>query len=99
MEGEAQYNLEGEKLPIYNFSKGTMIWPERTGRGVVQNERGINAVPTLDKKGKQRKSKGLSQWQSLETATLYLDDRYWSLSQKSLFSAYKKNAKRVKTGR
>lgn len=99
MEGEgevAQYSLEGEKLPIYNFSQNTMIWLQRRGRGVVQNEAGLSAIPALDRKGEQRRSKNLSLWQSLETARLYLDGRYWSLPQKSFFSAYKSNAKKVR---
>lgn len=95
-EGLSQFTLESERLPIYNFPKGTMIWPEHTGRGVVQNENGLNANPVLDRRGKQQKVKNLSLWKSLETARLYRDRRFWSLPEHSQFTAYKSNARRVR---
>lgn len=84
-----QLPLKAENLKnLWFFPDRTMIWPERGGRGVVQE--GLYA----EKVG--RKVRGLSGFRALDDCVLYLDRRYWTLARDSFFGAYAKNGKRVK---
>jgi len=81
-----------EKLTdVWFFPHGTMIWPERGGRGVVQE--GLYAIKSKEKIRK------LSGFWMLNDCTLYLNGKYWTLPKGSLFGAYAKNGKKVKLKR
>ncbi len=85
-----QLPFGAEKLKdVWFFPEGTVIWPERGRRGVVQN--GLYAE-RLEK----TEVRGLSGFRALNNCTLYLDRRYWTLQKGFLFEAYTKNGRRVK---
>ena len=86
-EGRRPYQLHlGEQVPetIYEFPTGTVIYPERSSRGVL-----IRPIYA-------RKIKGLTDYQALTRIDLYLDGRYWSLPERTLFEAYSKKAHKRK---
>ncbi|MGB9707124.1 MAG: hypothetical protein ACPLXP_03570 [Microgenomates group bacterium] len=88
------FEVETEGLrEVWFFHEGTVIWPERSGRGVVQGGLYAKELP------EGRKIKGLTGFSALEPVTLYLDRRYWTLPKGSLFGAYKGNGERVKIKR
>ena len=61
-----QLPLGAEKLKdVWFFPDGTVIWPERGGRGVVQNG--------LAERLKNIEVRGLSGFRALNNCTLYLD--------------------------
>ena len=86
-----QLPLGAEELKdVWFFPHGTMIWPERGGRGVIQGG--------LYVEGLEKKVRGLSGFRALNNCTLYLDRRYCTLQKDSCFGAYPKNGKREKLG-
>jgi len=79
---------EGEKLSdLFYFSEGVVIWPERGSRGVLRE--GVYAQKT------KMKVQGLTGFKALGRIDLYLDSKYWSLPEGTIFGAYAKNAKKV----
>lgn len=90
-EGKRPYQLHlDEQVPetIYEFFAGTVIYPERSSRGVLT--RSIHARRT------NGKIKGLTGYQALTRIDLYLNGRYWSLPEGTLFGAYSKKAHKRK---
>jgi hypothetical protein len=90
--GRRPYQLHlGEKTPetLWFFEEGTMIWPERSRRGVLRN--GVYA-----RKLEGEKITGLTAFQAQNRLNLYFDGKYWSLPEGTIFGAYAKNAKRGK---
>lgn len=86
---QRRFGEEGE-LERYLFPKGTMIWPETSGRGVLTEGCYAERLPP------QIKIKGLTGFQSCGPLHLYFDRKYWTLPQGTRFGACLKNAKRVK---
>jgi len=89
VEGRAyQLHLE-EKIPktVYQFDVGTVIYPLRSGRGVIQHT--ITASETNQKKY------GLIVYISLCRIDLYFDNHYWSLPEGSFFAAYKNRGRKM----
>jgi len=85
-----QLPFEAEKLKdIWFFPEGTVIWPEKGGRGVVQGELYAEKLEKI-------RVKGLSGFRTLNNCTLYLDRRYWTLQKDSRFGVCSKNGTRVK---
>ena len=74
---------------IWFFPHETIIWPERGGRGMVQE--GLYA-----EKLKKRKIKGLNGFRAISSCLLYFDGRYWTLPKDSPFGAYARNGMKVR---
>ena len=91
-EAASPYQLHlGEKIPetLWFFEEGTMIWPERSKRGVLRN--GVYA-----RKLEEKKVSGLTAFQAQNKLDLYLNGNYWSLPEGTIFGAYTENAKKRK---
>lgn len=76
-----QLHLE-EQLPevVYQFNRGTIIFPLRGRRGVLQGP--VTAERTKKKKW------GLTVYRSLCPIDLYLSGHFWTLPEGSFFAAY-----------
>jgi len=83
------FRAENLKKNVWFFPHGTVIWPERGGRGMVQ--KGLHA-----EKLEKRKVKGLSGFRALDDCILYFDEKYWTLPEGFRFGTYAKNGKKVK---
>jgi hypothetical protein len=73
---------------VWFFPEGTVIWPEKGGRGVVQ--KGLYAERLI-----KREIRGLSGFRSLEDCVLYFGGNYWTLRKNSFFGAYVKNGEKI----
>lgn len=78
-----QENLQG----IVRFAAGTVIYIEGRQTAVLQKD--CFAKPTG---GKRR---GLKEYVALSRLDLYLDNRFWSRPEGTLFTAYKKMAHKL----
>jgi hypothetical protein len=88
---ERAYQLHlKEQIPeiVYQFDKGTFIYPFYSGRGSLQ--RPVTAVKTDAKRFR------LSVYKSKTRIDLHLSDHYWSLPEGSLFTAYKNKGHQIK---
>jgi len=70
----------------FYFYPGTMIWPERTRQGAIQNESGVIATRLP-----QGKIKGLSGFRLNQDARLYYG-RFWIVQEGGRFGAYTRQA-------
>lgn len=73
---------------VYGFDKDTLIFPLHSRRGVLQDP--IKARNT------GKKEKGNIVYESSTSVILYLDDRFWSLPEESLFTANEDNRHEIK---
>ncbi len=89
-ERKGSYQLHfDEEIPetLYFFSKETVIYPQYSKRGVLTNN-------VFAEKIEGYKVRGLTAFKSRQRLYLYLDNRYWTLPEGTIFGAYAKNAKR-----
>ncbi len=71
-----------ENITVYEVPAGTVIYPVRSGRGVVQESFLADATG--------RKAKGLNEYRVRpdQDACLYFDGRHWTLPGGACFGAY-----------
>lgn len=79
---------EERKELYYFFPKGTMIWPGRSGRGVLTED--LQA-----RKDEGREVEGYQAWVAEDEIHLYLG-RHWQLSAGTRFGAPVKSSRRRK---
>jgi len=78
-----------EKQTYFVFPKGKMIWPENSGRGVLEQD--LQA-----RKEKGKKTRNYQAWVAENGAKLYLDTNHWQLSPGFHFGAPVSSAKEVR---
>lgn len=78
------------ELEKYRFPKGTMIWPENSGRGTLTEGCWAEKLPC--------KIKNLTGFESCGPLSLYWGGKYWKLPNGTRFGAYSRNAKKIKLG-
>lgn len=81
--GESSENLES----LVRFPREVMIYPERAGRGVLQEDLFAEKANT--------KIKGLTGYRARSQAQLYFDGHTRTLQEGDLFGAYSHQAKKV----
>ncbi len=86
-----QHELGKEVDPklLCRIPRGTMVWPERGGRGMTQHD-------VLAEKLPNKKICGLQAFKLLNPVDLYLDGRFRTLPTGSKFGTYARNTKRVR---
>jgi len=77
-----------QKLLYYLFPKGMMVWPQRSGRGVLTTD--LQA-----EKQEKMKVEGYQAWRAKTSMHLYLDGKFWQLSCGTLFGAPVKSVKKI----
>ena len=90
VEGRVYQLHLGERVPeiVYQFDSDVIIYPLNSHRGVLQNP--VTASGTNMKRG------GLGVYKSLSRVDLYFDNNYWSLSEGTLFAAYREKRHEMK---
>ncbi len=80
----------GEPIPeiVYQFNRGTVIYPWGSHRGVLRN-------PVTARETKMKRY-GLMVYESLSRVDLYFSNHYWSLPEGSLFAAYQKKRHEIR---
>lgn len=78
--------MEGKETEV-RFPEGTVIYPARFGRGVLQGD--------LFAEKAECKIKGLTGYRARSQAVMYFDGHFWTLNAGELFGAYSKNARKV----
>jgi hypothetical protein len=77
---------EGKETEV-RFPEGTVIYPARFGRGVLQGD--------LIAEKAEGKVKGLTGYRARTSVLMYFNQHFWTLAAGELFGAYSKNARKV----
>jgi hypothetical protein len=77
---------EGAEREV-RFPEGTVIYPARFGRGVLQGDLIAEKI--------EGKIKGLTGYRAKCQVVLYFDQHFWTLNAGQLFGAYSKDAHKV----
>lgn len=78
-----------QKQPYYVFPKGTMVWPQRSGRGVLTADLQAEKLEGEEVSGYQA-------WKAEFNMHLYLNGRFWQRSRGTPFGAPVKSAEKIK---
>ncbi|MBI4973030.1 hypothetical protein HZC27_00255 [Candidatus Roizmanbacteria bacterium] len=77
---------EKEVETVYRFLEGTVIYPDRSGRGMLRGEISAKKLPYH--------VNGLTGYRSGCRMDLHHDGRYWSLPEGTDFGAYANKARK-----
>lgn len=71
---------------VYRFLKGTVVYPDRSGRGMLRNDISAKKLPYS--------VSGLTGWRAGCQMDLHHDGHYWSLPEGTDFGAYADKARK-----